>query len=210
MPDLDGSLDSTIEVVAASPTPEAPPRFRRRVDPRWRLFAVRLAGALAMALLSLFLLLHADWLRHLGSYGYLGVFVLSVLSSATIVIPAPGWMIPIVAGSTMNPLLVGLAAGTGQALGELTGYLAGASGTVIIEDSARYEWLSHLVRRYGLVLVSFLAFIPNPFFDLAGIISGALRIPVLYFLFATWIGKTLRATMFAYGGYGFFDRYLKL
>ena len=190
--------------------PPRPPGWGRRVDPRWRLFALRLAGAVAVALLALFLLLNADWLWHLGNYGYLGVFVLSLLSSATIVIPAPGWLIPIVAGSTMNPLLVGLAAGTGQTLGELTGYLAGASGSIIIEDSARYDWLSHLVRRYGLILISLLAFIPNPFFDLAGIISGALRIPVLLFLVATWIGKTLRAILLAYGGYGLFDRFLRL
>lgn len=174
------------------------------------MFAVRFAGAVAVALLALLLLLNGDWLQHLGNYGYLGVFVLSLLTSATIVIPAPGWLIPIVAGSTMNPLLVGLAAGTGQALGELTGYLAGASGSIIIEDSARYDWLSQLVRRYGLVLISLLAFIPNPVFDLAGIVSGALRIPVLYFLAATWIGKTLRAILLAYGGYGLFDRFLKL
>ena len=226
LPDPEGPTGFQIEVEAAPPldfeaapppgteaahsAPEARPRFWRRVDPRWRLFAMRLAGALAVMLLALLLLLNTNWLRHLGNYGYLGVFVLSLLSNATIVIPAPGWLIPIVAGSTMNPLLVGLAAGTGQALGELTGYLAGASGTVMIEDSARYEWLSHLVRRYGLGLISLLAFIPNPLFDLAGIISGALRIPVLAFLLATWIGKTLRATMFAYGGYGFFDRFLKL
>ncbi len=209
---MQGSLPGveTPAEATPAPAPEPPPRLWSRGDPRWRQFAVRLAGAIAIAALALVLLLNGDWLKHLGNYGYLGVFALSVLSSATIVIPAPGWLIPIVAGTAMNPLLVGLAAGTGQALGELTGYLAGASGSIMVEDSPRYEWLAHLVRRYGLALFAVLAFIPNPLFDLAGMTAGVLRIPVLYFLAATWVGKTLRAILFAYGGYGFFDRLLKL
>ena len=47
-------------------------------------------------------------------------------------------------------------------------------------------------------------------FFLAGIMAGALKIPVLSFLGATWIGKTARAMLLAYGGYQVFGKWLGL
>ena len=135
------------------------------------------------------------------------VFLLSLLANATLVLPAPGWLIPIAAGSALNPLLVGLCAGTGQTLGELTGYAAGATGRIIVEDRERYQWLSQLAQRYGVWIFVVLGFVPNPLFDLAGIAAGALKIPVLKFLVATWVGKTARAILLAYGGAGVFSQW---
>jgi uncharacterized membrane protein YdjX (TVP38/TMEM64 family) len=45
-----------------------------------------------------------------------------------------------------------------------------------------------------------LAFIPNPFFDLAGVAAGTLKIPVFTFLLFTFIGKTFKMLLFAYAG----------
>jgi uncharacterized membrane protein YdjX (TVP38/TMEM64 family) len=55
-----------------------------------------------------------------------------------------------------------------------------------------------------------MAFIPNPFFDLAGIIAGALGFRLRFFLLAVWVGKTLRALLLAYGGYSLLARWLNL
>lgn len=179
-------------------------------DVQRRQILLRVVAVLAMVAISAYILLHARQLRELGGYGYTGVFLLSLAANATLVLPAPGWLIPIAAGSAFNPLLVGLVAGTGQTLGELTGFIAGASGRIILEDRERYQWLSHLAKRYNLWLFVILGFVPNPLFDLAGIAAGALKIPVLSFLGATWVGKTLRAILFAYGGYNLFTRWLGL
>jgi membrane protein YqaA with SNARE-associated domain len=175
-----------------------------------RQLVIRAGVIAAVITFSVLVLLNADKLRQLGSYGYVGVFVLSFLTNATIVVPVPSWIIPIVAGTTLNPLIVGLVVGTGESLGELTGFAAGASGRIVVQDRERYQWLSGLANRYGLWMFIVLGFIPNPFFDLAGIMAGALRIPVLSFLAATWLGKTARAILLAYGGYRIFGQWLGL
>ncbi len=58
------------------------------------------------------------------------------------------------------------------------------------------------MRRYGLWVIFVLALIPNPVFDVAGIICGVLRIPVWKFLLAAGAGKVLKATIIAYLGLG--------
>lgn len=173
-----------------------------------RQILVRVIAVSAVIAISLLILFNTQRIRELGRYGYAGIFLLSLAANATIILPAPGWLIPIAAGSALNPLLVGVVAGAGQTLGELTGFVAGASGRIILEDRGRYERVSDLARRYGLWVFVVLGFVPNPLFDLAGITAGALRIPVLAFLAATWVGKTCRAILFAYGGYGIFARLL--
>ncbi len=161
-----------------------------------------------MLAISALILLNANRVRELGRFGYLGVFLISLAANATIILPAPGWMISMAAATALNPLGVALAAGAGETLGETTGYLAGASGRAIIEHRQRYDWLSGLVQHYGLPFITLLAFIPNPLFDLAGIIAGALCIRLRYFLLAVWIGKMVRALLLAYGGYGLLVRWL--
>ena len=54
---------------------------------------------------------------------------------------------------------------------------------------------------HGFITLVVLSAIPNPFFDLAGISAGTLRIPVLRFLAFCTIGKILKMLVFAYAGY---------
>ena len=103
-----------------------------------------------------------------------------------------------------SPLERGVAAGLGAAIGELTGYMAGFSGRGVAERAALYvrltTWMkAHQNLAYGVILL--LAFIPNPLFDLAGMASGALKLPLWKFLLACAIGKILKMLMFAYAGY---------
>lgn len=163
-----------------------------------------------MLAVSALILLNADKVRELGRFGYLGVFLISFAANATIILPAPGWIVSMAAATALNPLFVGLAAGTGEALGETTGYLAGASGRGIVQHGERYDWLAGLAQRYGLLFFAVMAFIPNPFFDLAGIIAGALGFRLRYFLLAVWVGKTTRALLLAYGGFRLLARWLNI
>ena len=54
----------------------------------------------------------------------------------------------------------------------------------------------------GLIPILVLAIIPNPFFDLAGIAAGTLKMPVWQFLLACLVGKTIKMVAFAYAGAG--------
>jgi uncharacterized membrane protein YdjX (TVP38/TMEM64 family) len=141
----------------------------------------------------------------LESYGYLGTFLISILANATVIIPAPGLVIVFSMGAKFNPLLIALAAGAGATIGELSGYLAGFSGQGIIEDQKRYDQMVAWMERNGPLTILILAFIPNPLFDLAGMVAGALRMPVYKFLFWALIGKVCKMVVFAYAGAGTFE-----
>jgi membrane protein YqaA with SNARE-associated domain len=138
--------------------------------------------------------------EQLERYGYPGVFIFSLLASATIILPAPSLAVVSVLGPLLNPFLVGLCAGTGEALGELTGYLAGYGGRAVIESRKNYDRVVVWTQKYGLWVVLILSIIPSPFFDLAGIAAGALRIPVRNFTLVCWVGKTIKTTLFALAG----------
>jgi len=158
-------------------------------------------GALAFVII-ITLLIYAlrDRAEELKAYGYTGIFVISVLSSATIVLPAPGLTIVFAAGSTFWPVGVGLAAGLGATIGELSGYLAGFSGQAVIEDQKMYDRLEGWMKRYGPLVIAGLGFLPLPFFDLAGIAAGALRMPVYQFLLWCAVGKIPKMMLVAYAG----------
>jgi membrane protein YqaA with SNARE-associated domain len=165
-----------------------------------RLTILRLLALLAVIGITIFIFAIRDRAAQLAAYGYPGIFALSLLANATIVLPAPGWAITFAMGAVFHPLGVALAAGTGATLGELTGYMAGFSGQAVIENTQLYERLLDWTRRYGGWTIIALAALPNPVFDLAGIAAGALRMPVGLFLLFTWIGKLIKMGLLAYGG----------
>ena len=164
---------------------------------------LRLVIFIGVIALTVYLYTIRDQIRQLQGYGYAGLFVVSIVANATIIIPLPGIVLTSAMGTIFNPLGVAIAAGSGAALGELTGYLAGFSGQGVIEKSDRYkrilEWMKKKPRLADLTIL-ILATIPNPFFDLAGMASGALRIPIWRFLLWVWIGKILKMLPFAYAG----------
>lgn len=136
----------------------------------------------------------------LAVYGYPGIFVLSFLAYATVLLPAPGVMVIFTMGAVFNPLVVAIVAGLGASLGEMTGYLAGFSGQAVIERTKLYERMTQWMKRNGALTVLILSAIPNPFFDLAGATAGALKMKIWRFLLWCWIGETIKMTFFAYSG----------
>ncbi|MBM3127676.1 MAG: VTT domain-containing protein [Chloroflexi bacterium] len=147
---------------------------------------------------------HLDWER-LKPYGYVGVFLLTLLSDATVIVPFPGLAGVFVTGSFLNPILIGIFGGIGSALGELTGYLAGYGGRAVIENRATYAKLERWMQRNGTLTVFFLSVIPNPLFDMAGITAGMLKFPLWRFLVACWLGKAIKFTAIAFAGAASWD-----
>ena len=139
-------------------------------------------------------------MRFLDTFGYFGIFLLSVIGNATIILPIPSILAAYLGGGFFNPILVGIIAAFGATIGELTGYLAGYGGRTIIEDPKKLERIESWMKKYGLWTVFILAVIPNPLFDLAGIASGMLKIPVWKYFLVTFAGKTIKFLGFAYLG----------
>jgi membrane protein YqaA with SNARE-associated domain len=165
-----------------------------------RQIAQRILAILVTLLITLTILYFAPQIQRFRAYGYPGVFLVSLLGNATILLPAPSLAIIVAMGAVLNWFLVGIVAGVGEALGELTGYLAGYGGRAVIENRRLYQRLEFYTERYGLWTIFVLSTIPNPFFDLAGIAAGVLRYPLVKFLPVTWAGKTVKSLFFAWAG----------
>ena len=152
-----------------------------------------------------------EYFADLAVVGYPGIFLVSFLGNATVILPAPSLALVFAMGGILNPLLVGLVAGPAEALGELTGYLAGYSGRAVVENRRIYDRLSRWMQHNGALTVFILSLVPNPFFDLAGIAAGVLHYPLLRFLLFCWLGKSIKTIVFAFAGaYSlvFFKRFL--
>ncbi|HET7010883.1 MAG TPA: VTT domain-containing protein [Anaerolineales bacterium] len=164
---------------------------------------VTIARVLALAAsigITLFVFSLRGETQRLAAYGYPGIFVLSLLANATVILPAPGVAFTFAMGAVLPPPLVALVAGSGAALGEITGYLAGFSGQGLATGSAFYEKLRQWTAANGVWAILVLALIPNPFFDIAGATAGLLRMRFTTFLLATWAGKVIKMLAFAYAG----------
>jgi membrane protein YqaA with SNARE-associated domain len=161
----------------------------------FRLLVIGLVLLISVAIYSF-----RNQFAELAALGYAGIFLVSLLGNATIILPAPSLALVFAMGTALPPLLVGLTAGMGEALGELTGYAAGFAGRAVVEDSKTYQRLVAWMQRRGGITVFVLSLIPNPFFDLAGIAAGTLRYPIWRFLLACWSGKTIKTTIVAWAG----------
>jgi uncharacterized membrane protein YdjX (TVP38/TMEM64 family) len=162
--------------------------------------SLRVIALLAVVGITVYIFSIRDRIAEFERYGYVGVFVVALLANATVLIPAPGLAIISAMGSVFNPLGVGLAAGTGGAIGELSGYLAGFSGQAVIERTEIYDRIRPWVQKFGGWAILVLSAIPNPFFDAAGIAAGIVKMPLRTFLISVWIGQIIKMTFFAYAG----------
>ena len=158
---------------------------------------ISLLSAIAISIVAIYLFSQVGILRNMG---YVGVFLISLISSATVIVPLPGFAIVFAMGAVLNPLLVGIVAGLGSGLGEITGYLVGYAGHDAIMKTKLYKRHRKEIEKRGPLAIFVLAFLPNPIFDLAGMASGATKMPVLKFLLATIAGKILRYILLAYVG----------
>jgi len=168
---------------------------------------LQIAALVFVVALTAALILLRNKIPEMEKYGYPGIFVLSIIANATLILPIPGVLITSAMGAVYNPLLVAIFAGSGAAIGELSGYLAGFSGRAVIEKAAWHEKVVNWMRKYGDPTILVLAAIPNPAFDIAGITAGMLKVPVWRYLLWCTLGKIIKMLIFAYGGatiYGWF------
>ena len=165
-----------------------------------RLRVVRVLTVVAVMAALGAALRYRDRIDELEEYGYAAVFLVGLISNATLILPVPGLAVSSALGSVYNPWIVGLVGGLGQALGELTGYMAGYSGQTWLDEQPRYDRLVRWMQRYGVLAVFVLALLPNPVFDVAGMIAGVLRLGVWRFLLSCAAGKIIKNIGFAMVG----------
>ena len=74
----------------------------------WRRYSAPVLAILFALCVTVAILTFRDQLEALAGYGYLGVFVISILGNATIIFPVPSLAVVFAGGSVLNPLFVGL------------------------------------------------------------------------------------------------------
>ncbi len=136
-------------------------------------------------------------------YGYPGVFLVTLLGTAAMVVPVPYLVAIVAGGAVLNPVIVALVAGVAAALGEMVGYFAGVAGHTLLPDTRVVRWLERAMARFGVVVIFVAAFIPNPVFDAVGVLAGAARMPLWMFTASCFLGKTLRFWLVAAGSAAF-------
>ena len=171
----------------------------RKMDPKL-LNGLRVLAFIFVVGITVVLYLNRNQVEHLGVFGYPGIFLVSLISNASLILPIPGVLFTSAMGAVFNPWWVALAAGSGATVGELSGYMAGFSGQGIIENRQWYDRVTEWIKKYGDVTIFVLALVPNPFFDIGGMVAGALRMPLWRFVFWCWLGKIGKMLVFAFGG----------
>ena len=82
---------------------------------------LRVLALFAVVGITLFFYSMRDRVEEFQQWGYPGVFLIALLANATVLLPAPGVAVIYAMGAIFsNPLGVGLAAGLGGTIGELS------------------------------------------------------------------------------------------
>jgi membrane protein DedA with SNARE-associated domain len=221
--DPDGVYQAAIEQVAA----RAPTRFDRMVlrATDWfgrhttiRIVAIVVGMALALAP-GVVLLFFPEVSDGVEGFGYFGVFITNLASTATFFIPVPGLtaaaqaLIITEAADARLPWLVGVCGGLGMAIGETTAYYGGYLGAEMMRGRElpgpkRFHgaiqrvahWIDWLMKHWGMPTLFVLSAVPNPLFEFAGVTAGSVRMPFRQFFVSVTAGKIVRGILLAYLG----------
>ncbi|MGQ9513969.1 MAG: YqaA family protein [Thermoproteota archaeon] len=147
----------------------------------------------------------SKWLEIIAEqYGYFGIFFVSFLGAASIIIPIPYTIIIFTIGSSriFDPFLIAISGAAGSTVGEFFGYFLGYYGRVIMrkEKQKKMKYVLRIFSRYGALSIFLFALTPLPD-DLLFIPLGIMRYSLLKALVPTFAGKLLMCFILSYGGY---------
>ena len=178
----------------------------------WRPSLVQwLTIALVIAIIAV-LTRYESQISELGRFRYLGIFVISMLGNVAVGTPAPLIAAILAIAATLNVWLASFVAGLGSGCGEMLGYVFGYSThtnwnftlfgyklgnkEAVESELTAKAWYARLMQlingRAGALILFVLAVIPNPFFDVGGILAGVAKMPWWLFFSVTTLGKTAR------------------
>lgn len=145
-----------------------------------------------------------NWMRNFAvQYGYLGIFLISLLGAMSIFVPIPYTIVIFILGGlqTFDPLWIAVAAGLGSAIGEFSGYLLGVGGRKVIGDryKKKMDFLTKLFKKYGPIAIFIFALTPLPD-DLLFIPLGIMRYSLLRAFIPALLGKFFSNLIIAYSG----------
>ena len=162
-----------------------------------------LVAAIAIVLnIIAYLIIPPDLAYRLGSLGYIGVFLITLISNATIVVPIPYFGLVAALSPGLSMVGVGIAGALGSVIGESVGFFVGRSGRGVVEQTRFYRWVQRQLEHpwRAFVVLFALSAPPNPAFDVAGLTAGAMGLPYWIFLSAVFLARLVRFGIVAFVG----------
>jgi membrane protein YqaA with SNARE-associated domain len=169
-------------------------------------YLVSAAGLVFTLALCVLAIVYWDYIQITDRYGYFGVFIISILTGVTVLIPIPGLLVVFTLGSILEPFVVGVLAGIGEALGSVAVYVMGYGGHAAIEkldkiDHRLTNRFENWLHRRGAIAVFLMSSTINPLFYPFALVSGAMHFGVFKFFLMCWAGKTIKGMGVASLGY---------
>ena len=164
---------------------------------------------------SLAILVVVYWqsFQNMAGYSYLGMFFISIIGGATVIIPVPSLALQFTMGAVLHPAIIGAVSGLGTGIGGTLIYLFGRSGRRLFfnadfslqkYDNFLIRWLSRLTgwtQRRGSLTVFLMSAALNPVFFPMALAIGASRFQMWRFFTMCWAGNTVKSMIIAYLGY---------
>jgi membrane protein DedA with SNARE-associated domain len=168
-----------------------------------------------------FIVYHWEYFTRFEHFGYLGLFLINILTGSPPPVPVPYMIIIPTFGAILKPQLVGLVSGLGLTAGAALLYLTGRGGRRFLPQFnisdpssggyslpiARFLRKIKLPRildfanRRGRLAVFVLSALPNPFFAPMVVTMGTTRFSFVRFFLSCLAGQIAKAMVLAYIGY---------
>jgi membrane protein DedA with SNARE-associated domain len=168
-----------------------------------------------------FIVFHWEYITRFQHLGYLGLFLITILTGSPPPVPVPYMIIIFTFGALLKPQLVGLVSGIGLTVGAVLLYLTGRGGRRFLPElnisepsseghsprlarflrKIKLPRILDFAKRRGALAIFLLSALPNPFFAPIVVTMGATRFSFVRFFFSCLAGQTAKAMVLAYLGY---------
>jgi len=164
--------------------------------------------------------IYPQFFDRLKAWGYIGLFIISLMGSSAAIIPVPGMAVQFALGATLlppfgwplwaGPMVVGLIGAVAETIGSFTIYMAGVGGSTSLNKNAKksasrwariYNWIIRLMRKHSFLAIFLVSAIPSPLFYPVSLAAGAAAIGKRKFIFLVLFGKFIKCCLIAYFGY---------
>lgn len=148
--------------------------------------------------------MNLDFWNLVTHYGYLGVFLVSLLSNGTVIFPVPYLLVlySVGAAGILDPITVAIVSGLGATLGELTLYFLSMLWRVILPTSIknRIDYVKRVIDKYGAMVIFIFALTPLPD-DVIYPVLGLMKYDFKKVFISCFLGKTILSGTVVYAGY---------
>jgi len=158
---------------------------------------------LITAALCIFVALYWEDFTNFAKYGYVGVLVISFLAGITLFVPVPSVLVVFTLGAVLNPVLIGLIAGLGEAMGSMMVYVTGLTGARPMHalDSNVMKKFQIWMKTRGAISVFAMSAIFNPLFYPFTALAGMMHFGWWRFFLLCLAGKAVKNTLVAGAGF---------